>query len=217
MDLTSALKYPFTDKNWIVKTLILMACYLTIVLIPAGIGYQMAASRRNAQDPEASLPEWQGVGDRWMEGLRGLIVQFVYMFPGLLCIGGGCCLLGLFSYGGDRAVGFGLLLMVLAMVVGFVLMIAGGFMGMTSYLCMMADAGKISAGLNVQGVFAILKANIKHVFMFFVFAFIVGLIGGIINSITCGIGSIVVTPLSALIGACLYGQLFRLVMAKQFD
>lgn len=217
MDLTSALKYPFTDKNWIVKTLILLACYLTIVLIPAGIGYQMAASRRNAQDPEAPLPEWQGFGDFWLEGLRVLVVQIVYMFPGLLCIGGGCCLLGLFSFGGDRAVGVGWLLLILAMVVGFVLIIAGGFMGMTSYLCMMADGGKISAGLNVQGVFALLKNNLKHIFMFFVFAFIVGLIGGIVNSVTCGIGSIVVTPLSSLICACLYGQLFRLVMAKQFD
>lgn len=216
MDLAVALKYPFADKNWIVKSLILLACCITVVLLPAVLGYQMAAARRGAADPEASLPEWNDFGTLYMDGLRLLVVQFLYMLPGLLCAGGGFLALALFC-GDDRAAGVGLVLCILGCGVGFILTIAGAFLALVAYLCLMATPGSIAGGLDLPKVFGLLAGNIKDVLVFVVYGFIVGLIGSAINGITVGFGSIVVTPLTTLICACLYGQLYRLVMARQYD
>jgi hypothetical protein len=97
--------FPFEQEGWENRMLIggLLAFFgllltYTLVLMPLGIvlmlpmlGFMVQVMRNAIQTGEAVLPEWTDWGDLFKDGLRYVLVAFVYMLPVtlLICLGYG--------------------------------------------------------------------------------------------------------------------------------
>lgn len=105
--------YPFEREGWGKRMLIggllvlggLVLGY-SIVLMPLGFavmlplfGYSMRVMRQTIRTGELVLPEWTDWGDLFKDGLRYLLVSFIYMLPVILlvCVGYGVMFGGMFA------------------------------------------------------------------------------------------------------------------------
>lgn len=92
MDFVEAYSYMFREDRWISKLAIggLIALF-SFLILPAFIlvGYQIAVVRAVMNDEPSKLPEWDAIGQKFMDGLYLFIAGFVYSLPMLLfvCIG----------------------------------------------------------------------------------------------------------------------------------
>jgi hypothetical protein len=105
--------FPFEQEGWGQRMLIggllalggLLLTY-TIVLLPLGValmlpllGFAMRVMRGAIQTGEPALPEWTDWGDLFKDGLRYVLVAFVYTLPVtlLVCLGYGLMFGGMFA------------------------------------------------------------------------------------------------------------------------
>lgn len=90
--------YPFEDGEWKQKFLIggllvagsLMVPVLGLVLLVPLVGYMLEIARRTAEDGTPALPDWDDWGGLFRQGIKGLVVTFVYMLLPILLF---CCAL----------------------------------------------------------------------------------------------------------------------------
>lgn len=97
--------FPFEQEGWEKRMLIgglLAFCggllFYTVVLMPLGLvlmvpllGYGLRVMRHTVRTGEPTLPEWTDWGDLFKDGLRYVLVGFVYTLPVILliCLGYG--------------------------------------------------------------------------------------------------------------------------------
>jgi len=85
IDIGRAIKAPFTDKEWVTKTLLGFVWLILVVTIPAVFGAQIEYIKRSAQGRD-ELPDWSGFGDKWVRGFLAGVAGFIYFLP--LVVGG---------------------------------------------------------------------------------------------------------------------------------
>lgn len=83
IDLGRAFKAPFTDKDWVTKTLLGFVWVLLVVTIPAVYGAQIEYIRRVSRGDE-TLPGWEDFGDKWVQGVLVFIASIIYFLPVLV-------------------------------------------------------------------------------------------------------------------------------------
>ncbi len=95
------LSFPFKDARWQNKMLIGGLLALTgFVLLPLMLflnGYGLRILRHTIREGQPTLPEWDNWGDLFLDGLRAVVVFFVYLLPVwmLLCAVFSCLFLPL--------------------------------------------------------------------------------------------------------------------------
>lgn len=81
MDIGQAFTFIGEDENWVKK----LGIGVLISFIPflnfAALGYQVQISRNVMRGEERPLPEWNNLGDLFLDGLRVIGAMFVYMLP----------------------------------------------------------------------------------------------------------------------------------------
>ncbi len=87
MDFGKAFIYISEDKNWMRKLGIGAVVSIIPFLNFAAMGYQVQISRNVARGEERPLPEWNNLGDLFLDGLRVIGAMFVYMLPMLILYG----------------------------------------------------------------------------------------------------------------------------------
>jgi len=80
IDFGRAVKAPFEDKDWIVKTLLGFVWTLLVVTAPAVTGAQIVYIRSVSEGRE-QLPEWSDFGDLWVKGALAWVAGFIYFLP----------------------------------------------------------------------------------------------------------------------------------------
>lgn len=80
-------RYPFRGVDWknrflVGSALVLAGFFIPIVPLIFVCGYTLQVTRRTLQGEEPSLPPWADWGRLGVDGLRGLLVSFVYLLPG---------------------------------------------------------------------------------------------------------------------------------------
>ncbi|MHB9031738.1 MAG: DUF4013 domain-containing protein [Anaerolineae bacterium] len=89
-NLQSALSFVIQDKKWGSKVLIaglmaLLCCIIPIIPVLLLLGYQARIMRRiTNEDGKPALPDWNNWGDMFIDGLRLLAINIIYLLPGIL-------------------------------------------------------------------------------------------------------------------------------------
>lgn len=86
IDLTRAVKAPFTDKDWVTKTLLGCVWLILGFTIPVLYGAQVEYINRTSRGDE-SLPDWSDFGGKWITGFLVWLASFLYFLPALVLFG----------------------------------------------------------------------------------------------------------------------------------
>jgi hypothetical protein len=90
-----AFSYMFEDKDWVQKILMgALFALLSLVLIgvPFLMGYLLVVARQSSEGRPVPLPNWDNLGDKFVQGLLLFIITVIYAIPGIIlmlipCIG----------------------------------------------------------------------------------------------------------------------------------
>ena len=86
-DIGRAFAFPFKDPQWFVKFLIgCLMCMLAVLGIGLFIlaGYFIQITQRAMRNEERALPDWGGIGQKLVLGIKIVIVYLVYLLPVIL-------------------------------------------------------------------------------------------------------------------------------------
>lgn len=86
-DIGRAFTFPFKDPQWFVKFLIgCLMCILAFVGVGFFIlaGYFIQITQRAMRNEERVLPDWDGIGQKLVLGIKIVIVYLVYLLPVIL-------------------------------------------------------------------------------------------------------------------------------------
>ena len=86
-DIGRAFAFPFKDPQWFVKFLIgCLMCMLAVLGIGFFIlaGYFIQITQRAMRNEERALPDWGGIGQKLVLGIKIVIVYLVYLLPVIL-------------------------------------------------------------------------------------------------------------------------------------
>jgi hypothetical protein len=83
-DLGRAFTFPFKDPQWFGKFLVgILMCFLCIILVGFFIlaGYFIQITQRVMRRQEPALPEWDGIGEKLVLGVKLAVVYLIYLLP----------------------------------------------------------------------------------------------------------------------------------------
>ncbi len=229
MDIGKSFTYVFEDQKWITKVLIggailfvgiLFSWLIAIPLLAAlalVLGYTLTVTKNAAEGSATPLPEWGEMGNLFMKGLYALIGIVIYFLPAILL---GCCI-GLFAAiggsaagaagqnNGGNAIGGGLGIVVLCLqcLISLYSLIAG--------LTLYAPLTRFAMSANQLSIFWDFRGNLDFItknLANYVIALLISIVAGFIGSlgiILCGVGLPFTTFWAYLVGAHIFGQLWR--------
>ena len=216
MDYGTAFSYITQDSDWLKKLAIGALLAFTGIGLIVILGWSVEVTRRVIQgDPEV-LPDWSNFGELAMNGVKLLVVGFVWMLPVILV---NACLVGAGITAGNQMAsqddaatlllilnGCGMLLtMVYAIVIGILLAPAAG---------VLADSGSLRDALSFSNAFNLVRANAGDYITSVLLGGAALMILSSIGSLICMIGVYpAITYGYAVIGH-LYGQAYRNAQAK---
>lgn len=214
MDLMRALRFPFEDDDWIVKTLIGTFVMIFAFLPFVPLGYQAYVAREVLRGKRRPLP---GASDLGAVLSDGLIVSVAWVIINLPLIILGCVLLFAGIVLGDSDIGM-LLFMALALCLGgFILLqlvISTVFFGMG--MIRFAETGDFTAFLHIGDLWASVREHMGLLLELALYMIGIGLVGGVLTSaftVTC-IGAPLVGFFWQVMSGHLIGQAARQVGEK---
>lgn len=86
MDFAKAITYVFEDRRWLTKIGIAAGILLVPILNFSITGYAVEIIRRLMRRESEVLPEWDNLGQHFMDGIKLWVVGVVYSLPLLLLI-----------------------------------------------------------------------------------------------------------------------------------
>lgn len=225
MDVAKAFTYFTEDERWIGKlgigALISLLSFLIvpILLLP---GYMVGITRNVLNGEERPLPEWEDLGQLFMDGLAVVIGQIVYTLPFwlLMCI----AFVATIGFGGlaesvseDAAIAGILATFGLVGCLGLLLAIAFFFLS-PAIVIQYVRTGEIGAMFRFGEVVAIARENIGDILIAalasFAASMLLGIVGGILGIIIPCLGQIaalilglVAPPWLVSVNGHLYGQI----------
>ena len=85
MDFGKAITFVYEDEDWIKKLLLgILLAFVPIFGQFAISGYMLAIIRNVKNNAPRPLPEWQNVGEYFVEGLKLTVVGLIYSLPAIL-------------------------------------------------------------------------------------------------------------------------------------
>ncbi len=191
MDFGRGLSYMRQDPNWIVKILLGSVISFVPILNFASSGYGLDVMRNVYAGREAPLPEWgENFGDRWVRGLIGTVIAFIYTLPLLVFV----CLFSAATGGmaasvdPEQATNAGpptaiLCLFPLIIVVGLIF----GIMGMIA-TARYAITNNFGEAMRFGAVWATFRNGLGRWLGLIVMLVLVSIVFGLGAIITCGLG-----------------------------
>jgi hypothetical protein len=229
-------KFPFQGPNWQRRFLIGAGLIFAGFLVPIAPlvfvnGYILRVMRQAIEGEELVLPEWEDWGGLAIDGLRVMLVDLVYLLPGIAVFVGGMILYWIsFTLlmvaaegGGDAALQAPLLSMVsigimfLSMLVSSVLSLLGG-VPLPMATAHFAAQDKVAAAFRVREWWALLRNNKLGYFIAWVIVaglmaiwYFVGMMA-YYTVVLCCLIPFLGAPLGfylSLVGAALFGHAYR--------
>ena len=92
LDIGKAFTFITDDQRWVAKLAIggglLLAGFITLIgwifTVPVVLGYMVNLTRNVINGNPQPLPEWDNWGERWIEGIKAVVVNLVYALPAIL-------------------------------------------------------------------------------------------------------------------------------------
>ncbi len=215
MDIGKAFTFVFEDDQWIAKILLAGAILLLgiafswLLLIPLLLafallaGYGVEILRRVTQGELDGLPEWDNWGDLIADGLKVIVIGFVYWLPIIIvsiCLG-----IPIGAFAEDAQVLsslFSLLLSGLTLL--WAIAVSVVFPASVAFYVANEDLG---AAFRFGEVFAFVRDNLATYLITFLMSWVASVIGNL-GSFVCGVGWLVTLPYSLMVTGHLYGQAY---------
>lgn len=214
--LEDGLSYPMQGDSWIGRMLIGgLLLFLSIFIVPilAFNGYLLAVLRSTVQG-KSEPPAWADWGKLIVDGIKVTIVGLVYGFVPMVVFGGlGFVLFGLGGAAGDSGggilAGFGLLVILLAIPVLFIV-----YYIVPAALSNMAVEGSIGAAFDFKMISNVVLST--DYFVAVLMPIVVGVIINIVSQVLIFtvIGALLV-PFVSFYGQVAVFRMFGLAFAKQ--
>jgi hypothetical protein len=84
MDFKRGLTFLVQDPQWLAKIAVGTLISLVPILNFAAVGYSLDVLRNVYHGRETPLPEWNNLGEKFVRGLLGVVIQFLWSLPILL-------------------------------------------------------------------------------------------------------------------------------------
>jgi hypothetical protein len=224
MDYGKAIKFTFEDKNWIGIILIggalglFSLTFFWTIIIPILVGalfygYMMQLIRDVRQNPDAGLPDWTDWGKKLGDGLKLLIVQFIWAIPifilltPMLFLG---ILLGAYPDSETLAILFS----ITSMMTIFLTLIYGIFLIflLPAITINLAVKERFAAGLELGVIFKITKTHFVDILIILILIYGISYIATWIGILIFFIGMVFTSFWALLVQGHLFGQLAHLAL-----
>lgn len=211
MDVVRALKFPFDDEEWMVKTVIGSLMMLVAVIFPPiYLGYQIAVARRVMRGSDRPLPGSEDLGQVLTDGIMATIAYLVYMIPILPVL----CVVAVISPLANDDVGALFVMCITGIIIMFfipygLVMSVVSWAGMIRY----AETGNFSSFVQFRALLRDVRDNLGTFVTLLLYSMLLGLIGSIVaplSLITC-VGIFVVIFFSQTATGHLIGQAGRMI------
>ena len=161
MDIARAFNYPFQDPKWLTKVVI----FALLVFVPifgwlVNLGYVLRIMKNVVEGNDVPLPEWDGFGLMFAEGLKAFIVALVWLIPAIV--------IGLILALGDNFVFTLLSRIVFALTSAFIY----------AAVVPVALTGEMAEGLKFQVIIDRVMSNIGD----YIIIVVIGLVVSVISS-----------------------------------
>jgi hypothetical protein len=190
VDIGRAFNYVFLDKDWVKKVLIGALLTLTIVGVPAVIGYTLRIMRTVVSGIDTPLPEWENIGTLWVEGIKTVPVYLFWFIPAIL--------LGIFQTG-DTSVTGSCLSWIVSTLCGVLASIA---------VLKVAVSGKMNDGFQFSDIVNRLTQNFGDYLIVFLMSYVLGIVAAL-GLIACGIGIFATAAYAGFVQSHLWAQAYR--------
>jgi hypothetical protein len=208
MDIARSLMYAFDDPDKIKK--ILIGGILRIIPIVGWIsdGYALVQTKSIYEGRELPLPEWSDMGAYFKKGMMAFLGGLIYAIPVILIA---CCMwavafLPTMSSGGSSDLSGPAMLIVtcggcLLALYGLVLLIL-----IPALTTRYAITEQFNVFFQVQPAWQLINSNLSGYVMAIVVLLVAGVVGGLLSSITCGLGTPFAGFWTSLVAAYLFGN-----------
>lgn len=190
MDIGRGITYVFEDNGWVKKVAIGGLISLVPILNFAAYGYYLQLMRQIMAGSELPLPEWDELGEKWVNGLVLMLIMFVWALPALILMGFSIIplLLAAISGQGDsQAAGFAALGgMAIFMALGGIYLLLVAFVSPAVFLNFAREGG-FGSGFRFGQIFSYITANLGGYIMLLAVMFGVSVAVGIVGSILSAI------------------------------
>lgn len=225
-DLDKALRFVFKDPDYVRKVLVGAACFFggALCILPLFLlmGYGMRVARREQEEPQGLLPEWDDLGDLFMTGLKLWVTQ---LLPGMvmaLTIGlvvGLVVALGVVGGAAGNAAGgvaagvaafgmFGAFLLIIPLSLAFAV-------AAPAIHVHHLRTGRVTAGLEFRELWRMIAGRFGDYIMLFLFHFLVQMIGTFVGELACGVGLFVTIPWMLIVQSYLVGRYAAFLDAEE--
>lgn len=212
-DLGRAFRVPFDDPGWVNKALMALVWSLLVVTLPAIYGAQVAYIRSVARGDER-LPDWDGFGQKWVDGLLVALAGLVYFLP-VLALGAVLFLPAIIAgvAGGDSGalgalVGGGACVFVLASLV-YTAAVSVFYSAAITHFAM---RGTFGAFFDLKGIATLVRGKTGY-FTAWLYVLLISVgvsaVSGFLTGATAGFGGILmgaVSYLAAMMSGHILGQ-----------
>lgn len=232
-------RFPFQEKGWqqsflIGSGLFLLSFFIPILPIVFIVGYTARLLRHSIEGQGLHMPRWDDLGEMGLDGLRVAGVSMIYTLPGILVYGGGILLYLAISFLFpltfslvERADSIAflwpmvmlaiMLIFLLAMVLGFLLILVGS-LPLPIAIAHMIAKGKFSAAFHIREWGRLLRRNWLGYFVawvviaglgMIVYIALIMLYSTIVLCITIPFVSAPLLFYLSVVHAALFGQTYR--------
>jgi hypothetical protein len=210
MDIGAALGFVTQDKDWIKKILIGAVLVLTVIGMIPVLGWTLEITRRVIRGDAEPLPEWTEFGKFIVDGLKIIVVAFIWSLPYVIlsaCLGGIGTALSSSGSQSDAATATTILSVCLGIIAlpYFILygLLLPGMVGILS------ESDSLGAALNPASAFKLFRANIGGYVIAFLVGDIIVSVATFVGSLVCLIGVLPATAYAYAVLGHLYGQAHR--------
>jgi hypothetical protein len=206
MDIGKSFTYVFEDKKWIEKILIgglLMLVPILGLLLLYGYGVQLVRNVRSHK-PEP-LPEWDDWGTKIVEGLKLVVVLFIWSLP-LIVLGFlmsfPLALAGNSDSGSSIASLFSVCFSCFAFLYGLVIWLAT-----PGIIIKFAETGELAEGFKFGDILDFTKKHLGQIIIVALVSWVVYMIAGLIGAVLCLVGLVFTMFWATLVQFHLVGQI----------
>lgn len=215
IDIGRAFKAPFTDKDWIKKTLLGYLWMILVVTIPAVFGAQIEYIKRAAEGRD-ELPEWTDFGEKWVKGFMAGLAGFIYFLPVIL--GGILAAIPVATAASagnsQNAVGVGVLVLYGLLALAYVIAVTLFFYAALTHYAM---TDRFGAFFEFGEIFKRLRTG--GYFTAWLFAWVISIAGSVVTSVFTtafrGLGA-VVSPAVSFLALMMTGNLLGQYASKAY-
>lgn len=208
IDIHRAIRFFFEDPQWLAKLAVGSLFYVLAFVLIGGFfiaGYMMELIRRTARGERHPLPEWENLGDMFVEGATVTAAYFVLILPAMFLFVVPMIVLGVFAEGEGRdphpALGVAVLVMLMLLVIVYFALL----LYFPAAVVRMALERRFSAAFEFSENFELLKRNIVNFILAILFYMLASFISQFGMILFC-VGIIPAAFWAACVGAYSLGE-----------